>query len=425
MGHHRNKAAFALLPRWQQEKWKSARQAMSGEYCGIPDFYYTNQRKYEKYCKLPNGKLIPHALTNKAFNNFPSFSRDVPDYDNNLYVISYYLQKIVGLMHQGEYHESAVFAATFAHYLQDAVCPGHAMENSLFPALLPFPKGKYWHLHRVIESTYLKQEDLISVKPVLLGATVREAAYNLLNKLLNDVNISLGLIIPHIQAIYQGNVKKHDKIIMQWSRLSVSLAVSAYYTAFCIAAKRFSADELDQLKLINLSDIPYFNRFTVWQKFGEPLDLMSHDPYMFEPLRDHALKRNDNASQVMKTVPLSVFIKQGRRLVKQTFARGFGAAGRSRITLRIDGHIHAGLQTTFGIHSMIKSTKKEVFKILIGSDVNHMKEVFTSGPVACGAPARTIQLSFNRQAKYLRLATEGKLKDYLQIVWADPVLIRR
>ncbi len=64
---------------------------------------------------------------------------------------TYYLKKVVELMRQGKYHEAVPFASAFTHYLQDAVWPCHAMNNSLFPLLLPFPKGKYWHLHRVMD----------------------------------------------------------------------------------------------------------------------------------------------------------------------------------------------------------------------------------------------------------------------------------
>ena len=418
-------AALALLPPRRRARWRRAGPDLVREYCIIPDRFYGDRPKYHKYCALPNGRLVPHALTNEALDDFPSFTRAAPDYEQNLYVARYYLGKVTALLKRGNDAEAARFAGTLAHHLQDSVWPCHAIHNSLLPVLLPFPRGKYWHLHRALDDIQgLRPGDLMSVRPVLLGETVREAAYNLVNATFNAVRASLGLVVPMVQAIYRGHPGRKDRLLRQAAREGARLTASAWHTAFSLAAGRFARNERALLKVVHLGDIPPFNRFTLLGDTGEPLDLMSHDPYMFEPLADHTLRVGSSHSAPMVTAPLSLRVRRNGRIAVQTFPRGFGAAGTSRITFRVDGAIHRTFRATFGCHpALSQSDGKVVFKVLVGPTAETLRAAFESVPMVRGGEAQTVDLKLGRQTRYLRLATEGKLTDGVQIVWADPVLV--
>ena len=169
--------AFELLPEWEQQFWKEETDKLP-EYCEYPDLHLGEQwgdwnklKFYEKYCIMPNGICIPHGPVDHEWH-CSAFAGSL-DPEKTEYSLQYYCTKIIELLRQGDVLESARFAGTLAHLLQDCSIPVHSMNNIMINQLFPYQDGRYYNYHRIGDNWQFKPE-LVTEKAKLLGRNESE-----------------------------------------------------------------------------------------------------------------------------------------------------------------------------------------------------------------------------------------------------------
>ncbi len=432
-------AAYLSLPLWEHKCWEAQEESIP-HYCFFPDLHLMYQRQPEKeeelspYTVMPNGMVIPHGPCDEKYTLCifsHCHSRDV-----TAYVITYYMTKIVELLMKESYEEAAKFAGTFAHFLQDSCCPGHVANNYLLAKLMPPPPGKYWHIHRVIDAWPCELKDIQRVKPRLLGTSIDEAVFNLGIEYDKAVGSALEKICPSIQAVYDEDNGKMQRIVNEWCGTGTHIVASAWHTAFSLANNRFEECERNMLERIHLSDVipvdemadEYF--YELNGKHIKDLDAPkppylygsdpprskgSKDPYGFQALNNSACDGKGN------TIPLSLRVLEGDRLVEKVFVQGLAAAGTSKVVFQVNGDIHKELRVLAGLHSRMGPEGAAVFEVYL--DEGDYTVPLRSAELTPEGPAHEFVIPLQRDCRTIMLLTEGSPDAH--VIWADPVLIRR
>jgi len=350
--------AFNALAQWQQEFWHDQREDITN-YCLVPDMYFVEKEKYAKYCVMDNGQVIPHGPTDDDWTGLPFVKRHTAGPQR--YTIAYYLAKLVESIAAGQRTDSALFAGVFGHFLQDSSQPAHLVHNDWLYQLVARPQGRYLHLHRELDSADPDETVLEKIRPCLLGSTVAEAAFYLQAHYERMIQESLASLVPLIHAAYAGDKAAATKAITKPYATATFLTASAWYTAHCIAAGRFSDDEKQTLSQVDLSSLTYTEAFSM-------------DPYGFHPLLDAATDTQGNA------IALSMNIKNEQGHVQEnTIDKGI-AMSWGNVAYDIPSSMYKKLQVTLGLLSSVPDDAKAVFKV-----------VLDGGPVVYAAGEKTIE----------------------------------
>ena len=254
------KIAYDNLPDWERKLW----QKWSNDIpmlCSMPDAYYSDKKRIGKYIILPDGHLMPHGPTDDKWRI--CFECEGQSREIARYVISYYLQQIISLMQDEEWEESLRFSGAFAHYLQDSSSPGHGTNNYLIAELMPFPKGKYYFPHKILEDGSSFNENLF-IKTValdLLGGNIEDAVFNIENKLQQIIRHARSVIVPTVLAFYQGDSKSYVQGLAKAANLSTSLLASAWHTCFSIAGHKCKGAKIKkEVRLTDLIPDAYYSQ---------------------------------------------------------------------------------------------------------------------------------------------------------------------
>jgi len=406
------RCAFDALPAWEREVWRNLR-AEIGSNSLVPDAYFQHKEKYEKYCVMDNGQVIPHGPTDDDWSTC-AFAR-AASLEPHRYTIGYYLGKLVEAIEAGDVADSAMFAAVFGHFLQDSSQPGHLVHNDWLYQLVEQPEGRYLHLHRQLDGADPDEQALKQIHPQLLGVTIAEASFHLRAQFESMVQQSITALVPLLVAAYAGDAPAMTRIITGPYRTATCLTASAWHTAHCIASQRFDNAELEPLSRISLSRVPYTSAFTI-------------DPYGFRPLMDAA------ADGLGHTVPLSLNVKNGHGDIKPaSFSRGI-AMSWGDILYDIPAGIYKKISVKIGLLHCVADNPQAIFKVVLGGGPVTYEEgkkqivdyggtiVFDSGVVRGSDPARDIEIPLG-EAEKITLIVECPV-DNTQAVWAEPMLIK-
>ncbi|MBE6374708.1 MAG: hypothetical protein E7055_21920 [Lentisphaerae bacterium] len=425
------KRAFELLPPAERNFWKSEQAVLPG-YCDLPDLHLASQwdgsgklEQYARYGVMPNGRVTPHGPVDE--NWFGAALGGQPDAEKTLYVLRYYLKKIIGLIRRNQPAESALFAGTLAHFIQDCSSPGHIINNVLLNHLFPVRHGKLFPLHGVIDGWPFESGRLKS-RPELLGRTADEAAFLLNETLLRNAEIMTGEIIPLCQSIQAGRTSTAGRIMDRWNRVSTLLTASVWHTAYVIARgkippaaeRKFRTLDLTRLPLIH-ENAPEFDR-TKYIKAGIPFydciypecdpcrSRLSTDRIPFEPAVNTTYDGKGNA------VPLAL-ISSGKRLNGNGIAAGsYGVA-----SFRVPGTLYSEFDVLAGVHPDSGSDAKVTFGVWCPE---LPEPLLARGEVSRLDDALHFHLLLPEKCRTLSLLSAGG-NSKLSVVWLNPQLISR
>lgn len=420
-------ASFDMLSVRQKKIWKSQAMHM-GEYSFIPDRYHNN-KSLEKYVRLPNGRIAPHGPTGKDMG-FIVLQKEYSE-EVTKYIIKYYYKTIVGLLLKNNLKEAVRFAGALAHYIQDSCTPGHIVGNYLLSELMPFPKGCYWNMHRLFDVFKVGKKDLVTGKPALLGTSVTEAVFRTFVEYKKMLLTVKGKIIPCIQDMFHGNIKKRDICMRECARIATHLVASIWHTVFCIAEKKFNEEEREQLKALCLGEnipdlyytqIPYFS---------------------FVP--------GIMADNKGRTHSLKLYTKRNGKMVKSVIKDGFAVSGSSVVAFEFPRGLYKKLILTFGLHADMSPNDRAGFRIAVEKSrkeriqiegnlhkikdpysgkwisINDWKNkhyvLFDSGPVSIRNGAQKIELSLPQCLRLLLLTYKINGKQ-THAVWSDATLMK-
>jgi hypothetical protein len=425
------KRAFELLSNEERQFWKSEQTALP-RHCDLPDLHLAAQWDgsgkeswYAQYGVMPNGRCTPHGPVDSAWVG--AALGGPPDAGKSLYVLRYYFRKIIALIRKDQAEESARFAGTLAHFIQDCSSPGHIINNVLLNHLFPVRNGRLFPLHGLIDGWPFAAERVKS-RPELLGRTPDEAAFLLNETLLGNVENMTGEIIPLCQSIQAGRNAAAGRIMNRWNRVSTLLTASAWHTAYVIARGKISPAAERKFRTLDLTSLPMihvnapeFDR-TKYIKAGIPFyeclypesdpcrSRLSTDRIPFEPAV------NTSYDGQGKAVPLALN-SNGVRL----HGNGIAAGSYGVASFRVPGYLYSEFDVLAGVHPDSGSDAKVTFGVWC-PELN--SPLLARGEVSRLDDALHFHIRLPEKCRTLSLLSAGG-NSKLSVVWLNPQLISR
>ena len=369
------KRALQLLPEWETAFWAEEMENMP-EYCFYPDHHLAAQwgdperfRSYEKYCIMPDGSCIPHGPVNTNGISM-SLSGGIADSGLKDRVISYYLKTILKHLQNRDVTESARFAGTFAHFIQDSCISVHVMDNLLINSLFPPSEGKYHFYHRLVDNWHF-EPDKIKEKPELLGRNIEEAAFIISEKIDQAVECGKKYMIPFLSAIRDGRKEEADRLSQLMNSNAVKFTADLWHTLFCIAFQKISPEEAEPLSLRFLTEsqmilshdamfdrnkfiqagIPFYE--TVIPSSDPCRSRLSTDPYPYEPAVNIAYDGKGDL------IPLALQIE--KKTVQSD--KGIAAGAYGIASYHVPGNLFSELEVYAGVHPASASDQEITFAV--------------------------------------------------------------
>jgi len=428
------KRAYELLPAWEQEFWKSEADELP-VYCFYPDYHlgaqWTSAEKfayYGKYCVMPNGVCIPHGPVDSD-SNCAAFASDL-DPAPTEYAVRYYFDEIVDLLRKRDVTESAKFAGTLGHLLQDACIPVHAMNNILINRLFPDQDGKYLFYHRLVDSWPFRPEQ-ITGKPHLLGRNKEEAVFAIVEKMVCEVEKNIGLLVPLLCAIRDGNNQEADRITQIINAEAVQYTIDVWHTLFCIAFDRFDPEETAEFIWRDLTDsrliLSYSDKFNRTQFIeagipfyatifpqGDPWRArLSTDPYAYEPAYDCAYDGKEKARGHL--MPLALQIGGKRREAP----RGLASSGFGIASFRVPGTVFSQLDVYAGLHPDAQNKASLTFGVWC---YEAQQPLLAKGVSSSGEDALHFTINLPENCQTISLLSAAEVIVQTNAVWLSPRL---
>jgi hypothetical protein len=342
--------------------------------------------------------------------------------------ITYYMEKVVYFLKKGDVTESARFAGTLAHLVQDSCIPVHTVNNIIINRLFPDRNGKYFFFHRLVDE-WPFQPQKVKTQPELLGRNIDEAAYLLNETLFAGIEKIMGTLIPLLNAIQEGKNHTVDEIMQRLNEKATVLTTDLWHTLFCIAFQKIPGDAEQKFSCRELTKNPMildyswkFNRdqyikagipfYDAKYLEGDPCrSRLSTDPYPYEPSVNYAYDGKGNV------IPLAL-IHNGKRLQRE---QGLAGGGYAVASYRVPGKLYEELEVIVGVHPDSASDKEIVFGIWCHEA---KKKLLAKGVSARGMEALHFKIKIPINCETLSLiSADGN--QHTSIVWLEPVLKAR
>lgn len=400
--------AFSILPDKERDFYEN-KKSLFGKYSVFPDSI--NEKNYYKYCRMENGKLIPHGPTDEKWSMVPF----APFYSRSStsYVLRYYLEKIFDNIENGEIEEGIKFLGVIAHYIEDSSHPAHTVNNRKVYQFLPPPEGKYWQLHRVLDSVFPKEKALREIKISLLGTNFEEVVFNLINKYEEMIVLSNSITASAIAEFYSGNEDKMENLINRCYVKAAEIIISLLHTVYSIANDNFSKEEINSLSVKKISEI-------------FPLDFFTVDPYFFAPVINYDYDEKENL------ISLKLKDKDGN---ERTFEEGI-ATSYGYLMYEIPPGVYRKIVFKIGVSGAGKNNNA-VFKVVFNGKTPSYAPfhtslldcggeiVYESGEMNCDTPLKEVSLDIEKDVSKFTFIVDcpGEVKR-VHAIWAEPVLIK-
>lgn len=369
------KRAFELLPQWEQDFWAPEQENIP-TYCVYPDTHLECQWGdvgklpfYEHYCMLPDGHCVPHGMVDSDWTP-GSFSGREMDAEHTAYVLEYYCKTIIDLLRAGDVVESARFAGTLGHYIQDVCNLGHCFNNILLNRLFPAENGKQPFFHRSLDGWPFFPEK-ITKAPKLVGTTRKEAVFCMTEMLMCKLEDIAGICVPFLTAIQNEDIETADGYSQAMNEDAVWYTASLWHTLFCIAFDKATAADREAFKVRDLTDskmilsydkmfnreqfidagIPFYP--SIYHNFDPCRARLAIGQYPYEPTLDYAVDKEKNV------IPLKLNI-DGKPV---TGMRGIAGSTYTVASFRVPGDLYAELDVYAGIHPDSSTNGELVFAV--------------------------------------------------------------
>lgn len=426
------KRALELLPGWEQDFWESQGEKMPA-YCCYPDTHLECQWTapeqlpfYEKYCLLPDGHCIPHGLVNSDWVG--SAFADGADAEIVEAVVKYYIETVIRCLQQGDPVDSARFAGTLGHFIQDACNLGHTFNNILMNRLFPGENGKEIFFHSALDSWPFRAE-AVTAPVKLMGTTAEEAAFCLTEALMTAAEKNTEICIPFLTAIKSGDKEAADRFSQDMNETAVMYTANMWHTMFCLAFGKMDASEKEAFRTRDLTDsrmilsydrkydrqqfidagIPFYD--TLYSGADPCRARLAVSPYSYEPTLDYAMDRKNNRLPLMLRV-------DGADV---TGARGVAGSNYSVASFRVPGNIYRRLEVTVGVHPC-SSTDGEM---VVGIWCHEAKEkLLARGVTARDRDALHFTVELPEECRTVSLLSAG-VPGEKSVVWLEPKLMSR
>ncbi len=309
--------------------------------------------------------------------------------------------------------DAARYAGTFSHALEDWGCPAHVVPGdnmfTLFQQFLPPPpKKRHVLLHGPIEGGKFKV-NIHGYRPALLGASVDEAAFNLLHRVNAATVFARSQTIPIIQAIYVGNSNAVVAAELKAATRDATVVADALHTFLTLAGSPADARALAPLQCVDLS--------TCWPLEATNL-FFAQSTFFSRPYWGHA-EMGGVLGGGTNAVPIRLRVEENGTPVVKTFGTGIGAGTRCALTYLIPAGVYERFTVVAGLHADL-GTKGGVEFTLLGDDKKLASAVITGDQ-----PAHCFDCDLKGVTRLQLLTTaRGGDAKFNYAVWAEPRLLK-
>lgn len=396
------KAAVRVLPAWQQGRLGDELAKLADSYCLIPDQVHTDKEN------------APFARMESRPGQVYLVNLHLPaQQPQNLEMLGYFVGKAVQAIKAHKIKDAARFMGTVGHMLEDYGCPAHAVPGdnmfTLFQQFLPPAenmKGKL--LHGPIENGEFDL-GIEGYQPSLLGTTVAEAAWRLLQRA-NEATINArSTIIPIIQALYADDAKAVAAGQRKAAVTDAQVVADAFYTILCLGADKFDAGERESLRSVGIDSCFPLEAVNLYFPQSE----FFGSPYWGYPRDGVVLERGE------KEVPIKLRIAKDGAIVEKVFAHGISVGMGKSLSYLVPAGVYqrftvlAGLQCELGAKGRVEFT--------VNGDGKRLATATVSGD----EPARCVDCDLTGVSQ-IQLQAISRTRDAKSnyAIWAEPRLIK-
>lgn len=372
------------------------------QHCLIPDRVYEG-KGVAKYAMMDSHPGVTYLVNLHLPAQQPE----------NFEILRYFMGKAVAAFQAGNLGDAARYAGTVSHALEDWSCPAHVVPGdnmfTLFQQFLPPPDAMRNKLmHSPIEGGTFAV-NIGDFKPTLLGATVDEAAFNLLQRLNAATILARAQTIPIIQALYAGDSNAVTAAQLKAATKGATVVADALHTILCLGARQLDAGALAQFNTVDLAQywpLEATNLFFSQQTFfGKP--------YWGHAYMGGVLEGGSNA------VPIKLRVAENGGVVVKEFASGIGTGTRSSLTYLVPAGVYRHFSVLAGLHPEL-GAKGGVEFAIFGNDKKLASIALTGDQ-----PAHRFDCDLAGVTN-LQLVATGKGGDPKAnyAIWAEPRLLK-
>lgn len=404
------------------------------ELCFLPDRHLEHQNDAEKekemrkYCLLDDGSPIPHTPTDN-YGNWCLFSGSGLEDIMAERVVPYYIKKILDSARQKNMHSTACFTGALSHYVQDNAIPVHVINNMLMNHLFPEKNNRYIHYHYIIDGLPFDIEK-IALTPCILGTSAEELAFNLIQKIKQNREKALSVLVPLIYAIDNEDIAEQYRISNIYNGNAIELTISLWHTIYALANNDFSEYSDENLKKFRLSRTvpvykiePVFDREkfrsfgiefypTLYSQCDPERSYVGVAPYRFEPALNLVYGKNGQI--------LPIQLQNGNNIDEYQDCIAMSGYGLS--VFDTPGDLYGTLEVTAGFHPASNSGKTLRFSIMFDC-TSGLKLAFQQDKKE-GENSSQVKISLPHDCKRTFFIVNGGTPA-TSALWCDPVIIKK
>ncbi len=326
-------AALAALTDAERAQLGAELGPLGTQHCLIPDRVYEG-KDVAKYAMMDSRPGVTYLVGLHLPAQQPE----------NYEVLRFFMGKAVAALQAGNVGDAARYAGTVAHALEDWSCPAHVVPGdnmfTLFQQFLPPPDAMQNKLlHSPVEAGKF-EVTIGGFKPMLLGATVDEAAFNLLHRLNSATILARAQTIPIIQALYAGDSNAVTAAQLKAATKGATVVADALHTLLCLGTRQPDAGAVAQFNSVDLAQcwpLEATNLFFAQQTFFSK-------PYWGHAHMGGVLEGGSNAA------PIKLRVEENGGVAIKEFANGVGTGTRSSLTYLVPAGVYRQFTVLAGLH---------------------------------------------------------------------------
>jgi NPCBM/NEW2 domain len=319
-----------------------------------------------------------------------------------------YLARVFDALQNNDIKKATKLAGCFSHFIGDTGQPAHVVSDDEIAELFPYQGDRYMIYHSAVES--ILGEALFDYAPQLLGVTTVEINWRIIEKFEQLRTISRAQEIPILIAIYNNDLDAAQEPANIAGHACVELFCDLLYTLYCYHAQEFRAEELEQLAVLNLSELVPVDKFC---------DMM----YGFKPLID---RHPDFSRKTGLTYPFVQFdlgtgTTVGGIALFPNMAPGYEAVRDSYVEYAIPAGVYNRCEAIVGLNHLCENGTEAIFEVWLDDSL-----VFTSIAVSDKMRGEAISVELG-QASKIRLSVRDVrpapcATEFFYPIWGTPIL---
>lgn len=403
-GGHRyiTEGALRALPQWGKDLLGREFELLGRQHCFIPDEVYA-RKEVQKYAMMDSKPNVVYLV-----------ELHLPPAPTEAYeVLRYFMGKAIEQFKAGRVDEGARCLGTLAHALEDWGCPAHSVPgDNMFTLMKQFlpPTEEYRHvpMHGPIENGTFTV-DLGEYRPKLLGVSVEEAAFNLLQRVQDSTIHARGQVIPIMQALYGKDQAAADAAQQKAGQFDAAVVADAVHTVLSLAREQFEPEAVAALRQVDLSARVPLEA----PNLAMPQSAFFGKPYWGHPTRGVCLREGK--------VPVPIRLKTpDNALGDAPLEEAMAVGTRATLTYLVPSGVYERLEVWAGLHAELGAGGNVVFEIK-GSDGKTLAKTQVLG----GEPARRLSVPLAGQSGTQLITTAGSADGASNYaVWGRPRLLK-